>query len=220
MNQEPAQRSRAPRRTQAERTEATRGALIAAAVRCLTTKGYSGTTMPLISTAANVTRGALVYHFGGLNDLYLAVCEAAYEAYIDMMLKAIDKAGTPDDRLRTLMMTSLSHYRSELHRAFLEILFAARYDKAMARKMNAFMDRIERQSLAIWRRALADSNASEQALTSVRNIAVSILRGIVMRPPSDPRDSCALDQLDVFVQMAAHILEESAAAHGAARLSA
>jgi AcrR family transcriptional regulator len=63
------------RRTQAERTEATRGALIAAARRLFTEKGYDAVSAEEIVREAGVTRGALYHHFGGKAQLLEAVYE-------------------------------------------------------------------------------------------------------------------------------------------------
>jgi AcrR family transcriptional regulator len=63
------------RRTQAERAEATRGALIAAARRLFTERGYDGVGTEEVVGAAGVTRGALYHHFGGKRDLLEAVYE-------------------------------------------------------------------------------------------------------------------------------------------------
>jgi AcrR family transcriptional regulator len=65
----------AERRTQAERTEATRGALIVAARRLFTERGYDDVATEEIVRAAGVSRGALYHHFGGKPGLL----EAAYE---------------------------------------------------------------------------------------------------------------------------------------------
>src|ERR1044072_153736 len=63
------------RRTQAERTEATRGALIAAARRLFTERGYDNVGTEEIVRAGGVTRGALYHDFGGKSGLL----DAAYE---------------------------------------------------------------------------------------------------------------------------------------------
>jgi AcrR family transcriptional regulator len=61
------------RRTQAERAEATKAALIAAARRLFTERGYDAVATEEIVRAAGVTRGALYHHFGGKRELLDAV---------------------------------------------------------------------------------------------------------------------------------------------------
>ena len=63
----------AERRTQGERSEATRGALVSAARRLFAERGYAGVGTEEIVRAAGVTRGALYHHFDGKRDLFEAV---------------------------------------------------------------------------------------------------------------------------------------------------
>jgi len=63
------------KRTQAERTEATRAALIAAARPLFAERGYAGVGTEEIVRAAGVTRGALYHHFDGKRELFEAVYE-------------------------------------------------------------------------------------------------------------------------------------------------
>ena len=63
------------KRTQGERSEATRGALIAAARPLFAERGYAGVGTEEIVRAAGVTRGALYHHFAGKRELFEAVYE-------------------------------------------------------------------------------------------------------------------------------------------------
>jgi AcrR family transcriptional regulator len=63
------------KRTQAERSGATRAALIAAARPLFANRGYAGVGTEEIVRAAGVTRGALYHHFEGKRELFEAVYE-------------------------------------------------------------------------------------------------------------------------------------------------
>jgi AcrR family transcriptional regulator len=63
------------KRTQAERTEATRDALIAAGRALFAERGYAAVGTEEIVRAAGVTRGALYHHFDGKRALFEAVYE-------------------------------------------------------------------------------------------------------------------------------------------------
>lgn len=61
-----------PRRSQEQRSAATRARILDATVKCLTNYGYAGTTTPRIAEEAGLTRGAQVHHFGTKQELMTA----------------------------------------------------------------------------------------------------------------------------------------------------
>jgi AcrR family transcriptional regulator len=79
------------RRSNRERTRATRAALISAGRSLFVEKGYANTSTPEIVAAANVTRGALYHHFADKAALFLAVARQAAQEVASAV------AGQPDN---------------------------------------------------------------------------------------------------------------------------
>lgn len=82
----------APRRTQRERSDAMRTALIQAGRDLFVRIGYAATGTPDIVAAAGVTRGALYHHFADKEALFAAVIRAEAEA-VAAEIEAADYAG-------------------------------------------------------------------------------------------------------------------------------
>lgn len=84
------------RRTQADRTAATRGALIAAARGLFAQRGYADVGTPEIAATAGVTRGAMYHHFAGKEDVFRAVAVAVEIDVTERLTATVGGAGHTD----------------------------------------------------------------------------------------------------------------------------
>ncbi|BBN50675.1 MULTISPECIES: TetR/AcrR family transcriptional regulator [Mycobacterium avium complex (MAC)] len=90
------------RRTQEERSAATRDALIAAARKLWGLRGYTEVGTPEIAAAAGVTRGAMYHQFADKAALFRAVVEAVEQDVMARMGVVVAESGasTPTDAIR------------------------------------------------------------------------------------------------------------------------
>jgi AcrR family transcriptional regulator len=91
LNAEPA-----PRRTQAERTAATRALLVGAARKLFADKGFADVSTEAIVKAAGVTRGALYHQFDDKAGLFAAVYEDVERDLVADIAQQIMVAEPPD----------------------------------------------------------------------------------------------------------------------------
>jgi AcrR family transcriptional regulator len=82
--------------TQAERTEATRGRLIATARRLFAAQGFTATSTEEILSEAAVSRGALYHHFPSKTDLFQATFEEVEDELTATVLQAAADGGATD----------------------------------------------------------------------------------------------------------------------------
>jgi AcrR family transcriptional regulator len=88
--------ARAERSAQAERSEATRTALIATALRLFAERGYGDVGTEEIVRETGVTRGALYHHFAGKQELFEAVYEQVEKQLVESIAaSAMSAASDP-----------------------------------------------------------------------------------------------------------------------------
>lgn len=68
-------------------------------------KNYADVTMSEIASAANVTKGALYYHFKNKEALYLAMMRRYFQEIERLMQQAVEKEGTCKQRLYHLTLS-------------------------------------------------------------------------------------------------------------------
>src|SRR5215831_12693449 len=91
--------SKQPRRTQRERSDATRAALVAAATALFAERGFHGTPAELVVGRAGLTSGALYHHFGDKRALFRTVLDAVERRLADRVAAAARTGADPWQRL-------------------------------------------------------------------------------------------------------------------------
>jgi AcrR family transcriptional regulator len=91
------------RRTQAERTAATRAALLAAARKLFADNGFNEVSTQAIVAAAGVTRGALYHQFADKTELFATVYEQVEAEVVDQVAARLT-AEQPADALSAMRL--------------------------------------------------------------------------------------------------------------------
>lgn len=87
----------AVRRTQAERSEATTGALVDAARELFANDGYAAISLDAVAARANVTKGAVYHHFDGKRQLFEAVFAREVAKLTETLVAAYARKKDPWD---------------------------------------------------------------------------------------------------------------------------
>lgn len=142
------------RRTKAE-AESTRAAILDAAEVLFYQQGVSRTTLEKIAAAANVTRGAIYWHFQNKADLFNAMLERVRLPF-QHLLDALDNNTTdePFEQIRQLYINGLQLIASsEQHHRVLTIVFhRCEYIDELNPAVNQ-QDQLDEQAVAVLQRA-------------------------------------------------------------------
>jgi AcrR family transcriptional regulator len=174
---------------QAERTEATRRKLLAAAERIFARDGFEAARLEDIAAGAGYTRGAFYANFGGKEEIFFALLEQWVRQRIDSVTAALRKQKSPHQKLAALR----KHYAEiakdrRLVLISLEFkLFALRHPEAHARlqdrhrRLRATWGALFAEVLKALGRTLPISNPAASAACS------SLAQGLLLEQLVDPK---------------------------------
>ena len=149
------------RRTKAE-AETTRAAILDAAEVLFYQHGVSRTTLEKIAAAAQVTRGAIYWHFQNKADLFNAMLERVRLPF-QHLLEALDNNITdePFEQIRQLYISGLQLIAgSEQHHRVLTIVFhRCEYIDELNPAVNA-QDQLDEQAVTVLQRAFERAAAA------------------------------------------------------------
>lgn len=147
----PAARSR-----QADRSAATRLALLDATVMCLVEDGYVGTTGPAIADRAGLSRGAQLHHFGTRDQLVVAAVEHLAQMRLGAVREKLDElnlgAGADLESTAGVALELLAEALSgPLYAASLELWVAARANVSLRNELLPVEGRVRKVLEAVCR---------------------------------------------------------------------
>ncbi|WP_174280007.1 TetR/AcrR family transcriptional regulator [Sphingomonas bacterium] len=165
-----------PRRTQAERSAATRTRILEAAIASLYRHGYGATTTVMVAATAKVSRGAMLHHFPSKADLMLATLAEVMQRSAANFQAAASRIDDAWERYAALPDLRLESALEPAGVAFMEIMVGARSDEAVSERLDEFRVRLAprpAQRMADWARASGvEVTDRDQAVSRTVSLAI------------------------------------------------
>lgn len=165
------------RRSQAQRSAATREALLDATIASLVEDGYANTTTARVAERAGVSRGAHLHHFQTRQALVAAAMERLAQRRAAELNAAAERI--PPGREGILQGLDLlwAGYASPLYQAALELWMHARTDTELRERLTVVERELDRQTLAVSAR-LFPSIAGGPDFERLIEMAAATMRGL------------------------------------------
>lgn len=170
-----------PRRTQAMRSDETRGRILDAAFAVLKERGFVGLTTPEVAQRAGVSRGALVHHFPSKLELVAAAMEHVLGIALADGMRLAESARHSGNPAEALLKDTQAFYFSDCFCIGLDMLLTGGKDPALKDTaitlVGNYRRPVERQWLAVIEELGLDAALSEDLLL----LTVSLVRGLGVR---------------------------------------
>lgn len=177
----------APRRSQAERSSATRQALLDATIASLVEDGYANTTTSRVAERAGVSRGAHLHHFQTRQALVAEAIEHLSRRRGEELLAAADALPHGRGRVAAGLDLVWSSYASPLYQAALDLWTCARTDAELRAHLTDVERELDRQTLELARRLFPD-RADRRDFERLVEMSVATIRGLALLDTLHPGD--------------------------------
>lgn len=167
------------RRSQAQRSAATREALLDATIECLVQDGYANTTTSRVAERAGVSRGAHLHHFQTRNALVAAAMERLAERRHAELLAAAERLPSGRERLVQGLDLVWSGYASPLYQAALDLWTHARTDPELRERLAPIERGLDRQTQQVTRHLFGEE-AEQPGFDRLIEMAAATMRGLAL----------------------------------------
>ena len=171
--------------TQAERSAATREALLDATLSSLVEDGYAGTTTARVCERAGLSRGAHLHHFQTRAALMAAAVEHLAQQLDDQLVPALESLPEGPGRSAAGLDLLWRAYAGPLFQAALDLWNHARTDPELRAHLEPVERALERQTLSLTHHlfpTLVDRPGFERLVV----MAVATVRGLALLDTFQP----------------------------------
>jgi AcrR family transcriptional regulator len=176
------------RRSQAERSSATREALLEATIASLVEDGYANTTTSRVAERAGVSRGAHLHHYQTRQALVAAAMEHLARRRGEQLLAAAEKLPAGPGRVGEGLDLIWRSYASPLYQAALDLWSAARTDPELSERLVDVERELDRHTLQIAKQMFPDLAARPDFERHIE-MAVATARGLALLDTLHPGGS-------------------------------
>jgi AcrR family transcriptional regulator len=189
--------ARAVRRTQAERTAATRERIMRAVVESIAEIGFQKTTANEITRRAGVTWGAVQHHFGGKDGILDAVLEESLERFATRLAEVPIEGASLAERVSAFVDIAWAHFGSPDYRSTFEILL--NYNREAEAEAPIWQSGMSNAWNHVWSQIFADVDLPRRKTIALQAFSISVVSGMaalgIVRRAVEPVHGAELDLL-------------------------
>lgn len=168
------------RRTQAERSAATRTLLLDATIASLVEVGYANTTTTRIAELAGVSRGAQMHHFPSKAELVAHAVEHLSKKRVEELRREADRLPKRGGRTAAALDLLWASHRGDLFKASLELWTAARTDRELREKLVPVERTLVLTIYELCRELFGEQVSSDEKFEGLLAMSLSMMQGLAL----------------------------------------
>jgi AcrR family transcriptional regulator len=164
----------------ASNEQATRRAVIDAAVACILERGFYRASSNEIARRAGVTWGVIQHHFGTREALMLAVLEDGARRFSEDFAGAAIDGATVAERLDQLLDLFARHYGEPSYLAYMQVALNMDHDPATSREVRATMQAVAERSTEQVRALIRSALGPATSVPDLATTLFLVVRGFLV----------------------------------------
>ncbi len=184
--------TRAPttaRRTQAERSEATRTRILKAAASLIRKRGYARFRTAEVAAEAGLSRGAQLHHFPTKDSLVVATLGYVFEQAQALSRRRAASLNQPPDLVEAVIADAREFFFSEHFMVAIDIVLSTSTNQSVRKQILDISRKARRPVETAWAEALAANGVPGPLASDIVALTLSLVRGMAVRTlwDNDPK---------------------------------